>query len=103
MPQTEPHVLTGQEMDRVIAEIVEPNNAVVTLQAYGGLRIGEAFALRQRLRRHEIAVEVKTKKSQVVKATLVSPARSHKKAAPSPKRIQRIAERTNRDPIWRSK
>jgi len=47
MPQTEPHTLSEEEADRIIAEIVAPHDLLVALLAYGGLRIGEAFALRR--------------------------------------------------------
>lgn len=47
MPQTEPHTLSEEDADRIIAEIPAPHDLLVALLAYGGLRIGEAFALRR--------------------------------------------------------
>ncbi|MGJ6969270.1 tyrosine-type recombinase/integrase [Streptosporangium sp. G11] len=48
MPETEPHILTGEEVERLIAAMRVPHDLLVQLLAYGGLRIGEAFALRRR-------------------------------------------------------
>jgi integrase len=48
MPQTEPHILTVVEVERLAAVCREPHGLLVQLLAYGGLRIGEAFALRRR-------------------------------------------------------
>lgn len=48
MPQTEPHILSEQEADLIIAAITAPHDVLVALLAYGGLRIGEVFALRRR-------------------------------------------------------
>jgi integrase len=48
MPQTEPHILTVAEVERLAAACREPHGLLVQLLAYGGLRIGEAFALRRR-------------------------------------------------------
>ena len=47
MPLTEPHILTREEADRVIANARPPHDLLISLLAYGGLRIGEAFALRR--------------------------------------------------------
>lgn len=46
---------------------------------------------------------VKLARDQVATAKLVSSARTHTAAKPSPTRLKRIAERTKRDSIWRSK
>lgn len=48
MPETEPHILTKAEVERLISAMREPHSLIVQLLAYGGLRIGEAFALRRR-------------------------------------------------------
>lgn len=48
MPQTEPHIVSREEADRIIAATAAPQDALVMLLAYGGLRIGEAFAVRRR-------------------------------------------------------
>jgi integrase len=48
MPDTEPQIVTETEVDKVIALLPAPHDALVALLAYGGLRIGEAFALRRR-------------------------------------------------------
>ncbi|MEW9530411.1 hypothetical protein [Microbispora sp. NPDC049125] len=48
MPETEPHILTREEVARLTAAMREPHGLIVQLLAYGGLRIGEAFALRRR-------------------------------------------------------
>lgn len=48
MPLTEPHILTREEADRIIANARPPHDLLIALLAYGGLRIGEAFALRRR-------------------------------------------------------
>ena len=47
MPQTEPHILTRAEADRLVACTRPPHDLLVMLLAYAGLRIGEAFALRR--------------------------------------------------------
>ncbi|MEU8058787.1 tyrosine-type recombinase/integrase [Microbispora bryophytorum] len=47
MPETEPHILTSAEVERLISAMREPHGLIVQLLAYGGLRIGEAFALRR--------------------------------------------------------
>jgi integrase len=48
MPQTEPHVLSQAEAERLIAHASPPHDLLIAVLAYGGLRIGEAFALRRR-------------------------------------------------------
>ncbi|GAA3143168.1 site-specific integrase [Planomonospora alba] len=48
MPETEPHILTEAEVKALIEALRAPHDLVVQLLAYGGLRIGEAFALRRR-------------------------------------------------------
>ncbi|MBE3012289.1 tyrosine-type recombinase/integrase [Microbispora sp. NEAU-D428] len=48
MPETEPHILTENEVKALIAAMRSPHDLIVQLLAYGGLRIGEAFALRRR-------------------------------------------------------
>ncbi len=48
LPRTEPHILSEDEVKRLISSIRKPHDVIVKLLAYGGLRIGEAFALRRR-------------------------------------------------------
>jgi integrase len=48
MPETEPHILRREEAERLIAAMRVPHGLIVQLLVYGGLRIGEAFALRRR-------------------------------------------------------
>lgn len=48
MPQTEPVILSEVQADRLIAEAASPHDLLVMMLAYGGLRIGQAFALRRR-------------------------------------------------------
>ena len=48
MPETEPHILTVAEAEELIAKCRPPHGLVVQILAYGGLRIGEAPALRRR-------------------------------------------------------
>jgi len=48
MPETEPQIVTESEVDRLISLLPAPHDVLVALLAYGGLRIGEAFALRRR-------------------------------------------------------
>lgn len=60
MPLTEPHILTREEADRIIESARAPHDLLIAILAYGGLRIGEAFALRRRcldLRRGTVTVE----------------------------------------------
>jgi integrase len=47
LPQTEPHVLTQDEVKRLIAAADAPLDLIVQILAFGGLRIGEVFALRR--------------------------------------------------------
>jgi integrase len=47
LPETEPHILTENEVVRLIGAMRSPHDLLVKLLAYGGLRIGEAFALRR--------------------------------------------------------
>lgn len=47
LPETDPEILTNEEMDRIIEAVRPPHDVLVLLLAYGGLRIGEAFALRR--------------------------------------------------------
>ncbi|GAA4657399.1 tyrosine-type recombinase/integrase [Streptomyces chumphonensis] len=47
MPQTDPHILTPQEASRVVANAAYPNDLLIALLAFAGLRVGEAFALRR--------------------------------------------------------
>jgi integrase len=47
LPETDPQILTNEEMDRIIAYAKAPHDVLISLLAYGGLRIGEAFALRR--------------------------------------------------------
>lgn len=48
LPETEPRILTPAEVAALRASIREPYGVLVDVLAYGGLRIGEAFALRRR-------------------------------------------------------
>jgi len=48
MPETEPHILARGEVDLLVSKLPEPHDLLVQLLAFGGLRIGEAFALRRR-------------------------------------------------------
>lgn len=48
LPVTEPRILTPDDVARLAAAIRPPFGLLVELLAYGGLRIGEAFALRRR-------------------------------------------------------
>ena len=48
LPVTEPQILTPEEVARLAEAIRPPYGLLVELLAYGGLRIGEAFALRRR-------------------------------------------------------
>ncbi len=48
MPITEPHILTQDEAERIIQNARSPHDLLIATLAYGGLRIGEAFALRRR-------------------------------------------------------
>ncbi|MCQ4083150.1 site-specific integrase [Streptomyces sp. RB6PN25] len=47
MPQTEPHILTPQEASRIVRAADAPHDLLIALLAFGGLRIGEAFAMRR--------------------------------------------------------
>ena len=47
MPETEPRIVTEDEADKLISSLPVPHDVLVSLLAYGGLRIGEAFALRR--------------------------------------------------------
>ena len=47
LPQTEPHILTEHEVDTLVAMSRPPHDLLVMVLAYGGLRIGEALALRR--------------------------------------------------------
>ncbi len=47
LPQTEPMILTPQDVARLRAAIRRPFGVLVDLLAYAGLRLGEAFALRR--------------------------------------------------------
>ncbi|HEY9266662.1 MAG TPA: site-specific integrase [Mycobacterium sp.] len=47
MPQTEPHILTPLEASRLVRGASAPNDLLIALLAFAGLRIGEAFALRR--------------------------------------------------------
>jgi integrase len=47
MPLTEPHILTRDEVERLVSAARLPHGLLIQLLAYGGLRIGEAFALRR--------------------------------------------------------
>ena len=47
MPRTQPHILTEQEVDALVAVSRPPHDLLVMVLAYGGLRINEALALRR--------------------------------------------------------
>ncbi|MEU5486951.1 site-specific integrase [Streptomyces sp. NPDC020196] len=47
MPQTEPHILTPLEASHIVHGASAPNDLLIALLAFAGLRIGEAFALRR--------------------------------------------------------
>ncbi|TDQ51510.1 tyrosine-type recombinase/integrase [Actinorugispora endophytica] len=47
LPQTDPRILTVKEADRLVSVARRPHDLIIQLLAYGGLRIGEAFALRR--------------------------------------------------------
>ena len=53
LPETDPEILTNEEMDRIIQAARPPHDVLVSLLAYGGLRIGEVFALRRLRFDHE--------------------------------------------------
>lgn len=60
LPQTEPVILAPQDVERLREAVRPPFGLLVDLLAYGGLRIGEAFALRRRcvdLTHHQLTVE----------------------------------------------
>jgi len=40
MPETEPHILSEAEADRLVSALPPPRDLLVSLLAYGGLRIG---------------------------------------------------------------
>ncbi|MFJ9612555.1 tyrosine-type recombinase/integrase [Streptomyces noursei] len=48
LPDTEPHILTDEEVRKLIGAMNAPHDLLVKLLAYAGLRIGEAFALRRK-------------------------------------------------------
>ncbi|MER6222515.1 tyrosine-type recombinase/integrase [Streptomyces sp900105755] len=48
LPETEPHILSTREVERLISHCNPPHDLLVKLLAYAGLRIGEAFALRRK-------------------------------------------------------
>ncbi|GAB2575726.1 site-specific integrase [Streptomyces capparidis] len=47
MPHTEPHIVTPLEASRVARAADSPHDLLISLLAFAGLRIGEAFALRR--------------------------------------------------------
>ncbi|MFJ3962028.1 tyrosine-type recombinase/integrase [Streptomyces sp. NPDC090036] len=47
MPETEPHILTPAEASSLVQHAGKPHDLLIALLAFGGLRIGEAFALRR--------------------------------------------------------
>ena len=47
LPETEPHILTDDEVARLISHMRQPHDLLVKLLASAGLRIGEGFALRR--------------------------------------------------------
>ncbi|MGW3633203.1 tyrosine-type recombinase/integrase [Streptomyces sp. NPDC005122] len=48
LPETEPHILSTREVERLISNLNRPHDLLVKLLAYAGLRIGEGFALRRK-------------------------------------------------------
>ncbi|MFF4825243.1 tyrosine-type recombinase/integrase [Streptomyces sp. NPDC001312] len=48
LPETEPHILSTREIERLVSNLNPPHDLLVKLLAYAGLRIGEAFALRRK-------------------------------------------------------
>ena len=47
LPQTEPRILSPTEIERLVTHFRPPQDLLVKLLAYAGLRIGEVFALRR--------------------------------------------------------
>lgn len=47
MPQTEPHILAPLEASRIVRSVTKPHDLLISLLAYAGLRVGEAFAWRR--------------------------------------------------------
>ncbi len=43
--KTEPHILTPLEASRLVRNVTSPHDLLIALLAFGGLRIGEAFAM----------------------------------------------------------
>ncbi|MGI5469901.1 tyrosine-type recombinase/integrase [Streptomyces sp. CA-132043] len=48
LPETDPHILTDQEVRKLVAALEPPHDLLAKLLVYAGLRIGEAFALRRK-------------------------------------------------------
>ncbi|MEV0153734.1 site-specific integrase [Micromonospora sp. NPDC050686] len=48
LPELNPTILTAEHVDRLVAELSPPDDLLVLVLAYGGLRIGEALCLRRR-------------------------------------------------------
>jgi len=48
LPEPDPKILTAEQVDRLISYLAPPDDLLVLLLAYGGLRIGEALGLRRR-------------------------------------------------------
>jgi integrase len=48
LPEPDPTILTAEHVDRLVAELSPPDDLLVLVLAYGGLRIGEALCLRRR-------------------------------------------------------
>jgi integrase len=48
LPEPDPTILTAKHVDRLVAELSPPDDLLVLVLAYGGLRIGEALCLRRR-------------------------------------------------------
>jgi len=48
LPAPSPTILTAEHVDRLVAELSPPDDLLVLVLAYGGLRIGEALCLRRR-------------------------------------------------------
>jgi integrase len=48
LPEPNPTILTAEHVDRLVAELSPPDDLLVLVLAYGGLRIGEALCLRRR-------------------------------------------------------
>lgn len=48
LPEPDPKILTAEQIDRLVSYLAPPDDLLVLVLAYGGLRIGEALGLRRR-------------------------------------------------------